>query len=97
MSKEYVEVQLPEETYEKLEAYAKRRGVTVEDALKIVLTEAIEIFKAKREGKEVIFLYDYGDKGFIISMPYDLPQRDPEHKKSKVVEIKMPEYAKYPA
>jgi len=26
-----------------------------------------------------------------------LPRLDPEHKKTKVVTIKMPEYAKYPA
>jgi hypothetical protein len=29
-------------------------------------------------------------------MPEDLPKRDPEHKRTKVVKIEMPKNAKYP-
>ncbi|MEM0095591.1 MAG: hypothetical protein QW660_03015 [Candidatus Bathyarchaeia archaeon] len=90
------EIGIPKELYEKLEAIAEKRGITVEDAIKLSLREFFELLKAEREGKDVIFLYDYGEQGFVVSMPEDLPRRDPEHKKAKVVRIEMPKYAKYP-
>jgi len=97
MSKEYVEVQLPEDVYKSLETVAKRYGLTPDDALHVLTTMFMEECKAEMEGKYAMFILDYGDKGFIIRMPNDLPRLDPEHKKTKVVTIKMPEYAKYPA
>ena len=97
MSKEYVEVQLPEDVYKGLETVAKRYGLTPDDALHILTTMFLEERKAEMEGKYAMFILDYGEKGFIIRMPHDLPSLDPEHKKTKVVTIKMPEYAKYPA
>lgn len=72
------------------------RGVSVEDAVELLIIEFFEVLKAKREGKEPIFLYDYGDKGFVVSMREDLPKRDPEAKNVKVVKIEMPKDAKYP-
>ncbi|MEM0095802.1 MAG: ribbon-helix-helix protein, CopG family [Candidatus Bathyarchaeia archaeon] len=89
-------IRIPRELHEKLEAIAKKRGITVEDSLRLSLREFYELLKAEREGKEVVFLYDYGDKGFVVSMPEDLPRKDSEYKNVKIVSIKMPKNAKYP-
>jgi hypothetical protein len=89
-------LKIPEDLYRKLEVIAKERGVSMHDAIELLLIESYEISKAQKEGKEVMFLYDYGEKGFIVSMPADLPRRDPENKNTKVVKIEMPANAKYP-
>jgi len=87
---------IPTEDYRILEAIAKKRGITVEEAVELLITEFYEELKAKQEGKIPMFLYDYGEKGFVISMPKDLPKIDPNHEKSKVIRIEMPKDAKYP-
>jgi len=89
-------LKVPEDLYRRLKAIAEERGVSVGDAVKLLLIESYEFTKAQQEGKEVMFLYDYGEKGFVVSMPNDLPKRDPEGKLAKVVKIQMPENAKYP-
>ena len=89
-------LKIPEDLYGELEAIAEKRGVSVDDAIDLLLIENYERLKAQREGKEVVFLYDYGEKGFIVSMPEDLPKRDSEGKLAKVVKIQMLENAKYP-
>jgi len=89
-------LKIPEDLYRELEAIAEKRGVSVDDAIDLLLIENYERLKAQREGKEVVFLYDYGEKGFIVSMPEDLPKKDPEGKLAKVVKIQMLENAKYP-
>jgi len=96
MSKEHVEIQLSEDVYKSLEIIGKKYGLTPDDALRVLTTMFLEECKAETEGKYAMFILDYGEKGFIIHMPNDLPKLDPEHKKTKVVTIKMPEYAKYP-
>ena len=63
---------------------------------------SVEMEKQNSTKKEIneleqntVYLLDYGEKGFIIRMPEDLPRRaDP--KKVKVVRIEMPEDAEYP-
>jgi len=90
------QIRIPIELYTKLEAFAKERGMTVDDAVSLILTELKEELEAKQEGKIPVFLYDYGEQEFVVSMPEDLPRRDPEHKKTKVVKIEMPKDAKYP-
>ena len=90
------QIRIPIEDYRILEAFAKERNITVEDAVKLIITEFYEELKAKEEGKIPVFLYDYGEQGFVVSMPEDLPKIDPNHEKSKVIRIEMPKDAKYP-
>jgi len=90
------QIRIPIEDYRILEAFAKERNITVEDAVKLIVTEFYEELKAEQEGKIPVFLYDYGEQGFVVSMPEDLPKIDPNHEKSKVIRIEMPKDAKYP-
>ncbi|MEM0489359.1 MAG: hypothetical protein QW707_09225 [Candidatus Bathyarchaeia archaeon] len=80
------EIEIPEELYKELEALAENMGITVEDAIKLSLRVFIEHLQTKREGKDAVFLYDYGEQGFVVSMHENLPER----KSAKVVSIKMP-------
>ena len=82
------QISIKKELFEQLESIARTKGITVSEYVELLLKEIRE--------QNTVYLLDYGEKGFIIRMPEDLPRRDPEHKKAKVVRIEMPKDAKYP-
>jgi hypothetical protein len=45
-------IRIPTELYEKLEAIAKNRGVSVGDAVELLLIESYEFSKAQKEGQK---------------------------------------------
>jgi len=83
------QISIKKEVFEELESIARTKGISVSEYVELLVEREI------RE-QNTVYLLDYGEKGFIIRMPEDLPRRDPEHKKAKVVRIKMPEDAEYP-
>jgi len=83
------QISIAEEVFKELESIAKTKGISVSEYVELLVEREI------RE-QNTVYLLDYGEQGFIIRMPEDLPRRDPEGKKAKVVKIEMPKDAKYP-
>jgi len=82
-------ISIAAEVFKELESIAKTKGISVSEYVELLVEREIR-------KQNTVYLLDYGEKGFIIRMPEDLPRRDPEGKKTKVVRIEMPEDAEYP-